>query len=120
MTQEYFTLAIVNGLLTAVGGLQPDKLTNTLLSLTGGGSKRKWSEYFPHMRTKRYLPAVVCSGRLLVVARGGGDNDTPLSTVEVMDTESLQWFTASSLPHPMTQASATICGENLYLLGGYD
>ena len=117
---EYFTLAIVNGLLTAVGGWKSAKPTNTLLSLTGEGSRRKWSEHFPPIPTKRWLTAVVCSGRSLVVAGGkGGDNDTRLSTVEVMDTESLQWFTASSLPHPLTEASATICGENLYLLGGF-
>ena len=116
--QMYFTLAIVNGLLTAVGGLQSLQLTNTLLSLTGEGSRRKWTKHFPPMPTKRYFTAVVCSGRSLVVA--GGDNFTILSTVEVMDTESLQWFTASSLPHPLKQASATICGENLYLLGGFN
>ena len=119
---EYFTLATVNGLLTAVGGKQSDKSTNVniLLSLTGEGSKRKWSELFPPMPTKRNGTAVVCSGRSLVVAGGRGDNDTNLSTVEVMDTKSPQWFTASSLPHPLTRASATICGENLYMLGGYD
>ena len=115
-----FTLATVNGLLTAVGGYQSGKPTNTLLSLTGEGSKRKWSKHFPPMPTKRYWTAVVCSGRSLVVAGGTGDIITILSTVEVMDTESLQWFTASSLPHPLSSASATICGENLYLLGSYD
>ena len=117
---KYFTLAIVNGLLTAVGGVQSGNPTNTLLSLTGEGSRKKWSKHFPPMPTKRYWTAVVCSGRSLVVAGGTGDNYTRLSTVELMDTESLQWFTASSLPHPMTEASATICGENLYILGEHD
>ena len=118
--QTYITLAIVNCLLTAVGGKQSDKPTNTLLSLTGEGSRRKWSEHFPPMPTKRHFTAVVCSGRSLVVAGGVGDTYTRLSTVEVMDTESLQWSTASSLPHPLTEASVTICGENLYLLlGGF-
>ena len=88
--REPFTLAIVNGLLTAVGGYQSGKPTNTLLSLTGEGSRRKWSKHFPPMPTKRYGTAVVCSGRSLVVAGGTGVNSTILSTVEVMDTESLQ------------------------------
>ena len=118
--QGYGTLAIVKNLLTAVGGTQSDKPTNTLLSLSGEGSRRKWSEHFPPMPTKRYLTTVVCSGRSLVVAGGEVDNDTRLRTVEVMDTESLQWSTASSLPHPLTEASATICGEILYMLGGLD
>ena len=118
--QRYGSLAIVKSLLTAVGGKQSDKLTNTLLSLSGEGSRRKWSEHFPPMPTKRYSTAVVCSGRSLVVAGGKGDNDIRLSTVEVMDTESVLWSTASSLPHPLTLASATICGEILYMLGGFN
>ena len=116
--QEHFTLAMVKDLLTAVGGKQSLKPTNTLLSLTGEGSMRKWSEHFPPMLTKRYNTAVVCSGKSLIVAGGKGDNNTTLSTVEVMDTERLQWLNASSLPHPLYQASATICGENVYMLGG--
>ncbi len=36
------TLAVVNGLLTAVGGHQSLSHTNTLLCLVGEGSKRKW------------------------------------------------------------------------------
>ena len=118
--QRYGSLAIVKGLLTAVGGQQSVtcKPTNILLSLTREFLRQKWSEHFPPMPTKRSSTAVVCSGRSLIVAGGTGDNDIRLSTVEVMDTESLQWSTASSLPHPLTRALATICGENLYMLGG--
>ena len=35
-----------------------------------------------------------------------------------MDTESYQWSTAADLPQPMRYASATICGDQLYMLGG--
>ena len=38
----------------------------------------------------------------------------------MMDTETLQWSTASSLPHPLYQASATLCGDQFYTLGGID
>ena len=88
--QDIFSVAIVNGLLTAVGGLQSGRPTNTLLSLTGEGSKRKWSKHFPSMPTKRYFTTVVCSGRSLVVAGGEIHHSTKLSTVEVMNIKSLQ------------------------------
>ena len=91
------------------------EVTNSLLSLTDN----KWTKQFPPMPTKRWLTAVVCSGRSLVVA-GGSTGNKKLSTVEVMDTETLQWSTASSLPHPLYQASATLCGDHLYMLGGFD
>ena len=72
------------------------------------------------MPTKRCLTAVVCSGRSLIVAGGLKEGDKDLSTVEVMDTETLQWSTASSLPHPLYQASGTLCGDQVYMLGGFD
>ena len=111
------TLAVVHGLLTAIGGgfLFTD-VTNQLFSLTG---ERKWVERFPPMPTKRYGTAAVSSGKSLVVAGGGDTKNRLLDTVEVMNTETLQWSTASSLPFALRYASATICQDNIYLLG-YD
>ena len=112
-----FSLAMVSNLLTAIGGMTPKgDYTNSLLSLTD----MKWMKQFPPMPTKRWLTAVVCSGRSLVVAGGTGEGCKILRTVEVMDTETQQWSTASSLPHPLTQATATLCGDQVYMLGGRD
>ena len=36
-----------------------------------------------------------------------------------MDTVTLQWSTASSLPHPLREATATLCGDQIYMLGGF-
>ena len=107
------SLAVVSGLLTAIGGGPGKHTTNQLFSLTGEG---KWVERFPTMPTKRYGTAAVCSGKSLVVAGGGEDYKT-LHTVELMDTETLQWSTASSLPFALVYASATICQDRIYLLG---
>ena len=43
-----------------------------------------------------------------------------INIVEVMDTKTLVWSTVASLPHPYGLASATICGDHLYMLGGND
>ena len=43
-----------------------------------------------------------------------------LNTVEVMDNKSLVWSTVASLPHPYTDATMTICGDQVYKLGGCD
>ena len=112
-----FSLAMVNSLLTAIGGkISNYEVTNSLLSLTDN----KWTKQFPPMPTKCWLTAVVCSGKSLVVAGGVGEGRKKLSTVEVMDTKTLQWSTASSLPHPLYTASATLCGDQVYMLGGFD
>ena len=53
-----FSLAVVNNLLTAIGGRTPlYEHTSSLLSLTD----KEWTEQFPPMPTKRWLTAVVCS-----------------------------------------------------------
>ncbi len=113
-----YTLAVVGGLLTAVGGVQRGRHTNTLFSLVGDGSERRWEEHFPPMTTKREWTTVVCSGKHLVVM--GGRVPKPLTTVEVLNTETRQWLTASSLPFSFSSASATIIGGNIYLVGGHD
>ena len=111
-----FTLVVVNGVLTAVGGSDTSyNVTNKLLSLVGEG---KWVEQLPCMPTKRCLFAAVCIGKTLVVI--GGYSGVRLKTVELLDIDSLQWFIASELPYPLSSGSATVCGDNLYLVGGYD
>ena len=121
---EYFTLAVVNGLLTAVGGWQspwfgPKKSTNTLLSLiTQERGKKEWVKHFPPMPTKRDLTAVVCSGKSLVVAGGVQEGGNKLTTVEVMKIDTCEWSTVSSLPQPLYAATATICRNRVYLVGG--
>ena len=112
-----FSLAMINGLLTAIGGMNSDyQPTNSLLSLTG----KKWAVKFPPMPTKRRWTSAVCSGRSLIVAGGWGGGRKRMHTVEVMDTETLQWSTASSLPHSLCGELAAICGDQVYQLGGYD
>ncbi len=121
--QQHFTLAVVNDHVTAVGGEHSFQPVNTLLSLIEDPENgKKWIEKFPPMPTKRYSTAVACSSRSLVVA-GGQAGPRPydrLSTVELMDTESLQWFAVRNLPKPYTQASAAICSDVLYLVGGVE
>ena len=122
----YNSLAVIRGLLTAIGGcgqvigrrsLRGDQ--NKLLSIVDDRNK-KWVEHFPPMPTKRYYTAAVTTKQHLIVAGGQMRGLSCLNIVEVMDIETLVWSTAASLPHPYTQASATICGDHLYMLGGYD
>ena len=43
-----------------------------------------------------------------------------LKTVEVLNTETREWHTAADLPQPLTYSSLTLCGDLVYLLGGFN
>ena len=118
--RRYFSIAVVNGTLTAIGGLCSDKVTNTLLSLPDT-SQHQWIEQFPPMKYCRGAPAVTTTITYLIVAGGWKDNFgfENRYEVEVMETMTLKWSTVSSLPHPVSHAVATICGGRLYLGGGF-
>lgn len=92
-------------------------------------SDLSWSEHYPAMPTKRGYPAAVYHNHSLVVA--GGDTtwlrDNFLTTVEVLNTVALQWYTVSSLPVPLRgSTAAAVCvnqdclDSTIYLLGGWD
>ena len=114
-----FGLAVINNLLTAVGGMTSrlfsEDCTNRLVSFNGS----KWVTIFPPMPTKRYVPAVISAQNYLIAAGGLGEEYIHLSTVEVMNTDTREWYTAASLPECVSYMSATVCGVRLYLLGGY-
>ena len=106
-----FGLAVIDGLLTSVGGV-----TNTLLSLTEEGERKQWSEIFPPMPTPRMTATCVTTEQALVVA--GGYDGSHLTTVEVMNISTKQWTTVSPLPQKRFLLSGTVCGDTLYLAGG--
>ena len=111
-----FGLAVIDGLVTSVGGYK-NGYTDTLLSLTGEGERKKWSEIFPPMPTPRQTAACITTEQALVVAGGYGHGGY-LDTVEVMNINIKQWTTVSPLPQKLSQLSATVCGDTLYLAGG--
>ena len=111
-SNEAFSLAVIDGLLTSVGGWSSRGPTNTLFSLTGE-SERKWSEVFPPMPTPRSLTSCITTEKALVVAGGiaGG-------TAEVMDINTKQWTTVCPFPQKLSSSSGIVCGDSLYLAGG--
>ena len=107
---------VIDHLLTSVGGCN-NAYTNILLSLTGKGRKKQWSEVFPPMPTPRSCAACITTEEALVVA-GGVGNDGFLDSVEVMDMKTKQWMTASSLPQSVSLFTGIARGDTLYLVGG--
>lgn len=118
--QRRFGLVVVNHYLTAVGGESPSgpnwEATNCIFSFKGN----TWEECYRPMPTKRLYPGVVCFREYLVAA-GGGERwgGRCVDVVEVLDTETLLWYTACSLPDPVTDMMAIALGTNLFFVGGF-
>ena len=108
---------IINNLLTLVGGyVRRSTVTNQLFSLTRKGNGRRWTEKFPPMPTRRWCSIALCTGTDLIVAGGKNVCGVPFKTVEVMNTETLQWSTAADLPQPLPYAPGAVCGDHVYIL----
>ena len=107
-------LAIIDSELTTVGGRDgADRCTNKLLTLRQG----KWVKEYPPMNIARSRPAVVSTsdGDYLIVIGGYGSGWT--ATVELFQVKSRRWYTLTDLPQPLLRPSATICGDQLYVVG---
>lgn len=110
------TLAVVNGLLTTVGG----RCSNELFSFIAG--RHKWTKVFPPMPTERHNVTAVTTNTALIVAGGeiyGYIRDKTTNVIEIMNIDTRQWSRAANLPQPMYRASATICGDRIYFVGGW-
>ena len=109
-------LAVVNDQLTTIGGWVPATVpTNSLLSLSGSPPVQRWEEVLPPMPTERLLLAAATTPTHLVVAGGNRGLVDPLSTLEVLSTETLQWSTASSLPKALADIQMIFCDGHFYL-----
>ena len=92
---EHSSLAVIRGILTAIGGRKETVWSlllddegrcnkkNELLSIVNDKDK-KWVEHFPPMPTKRYCAAAVTTKQHLIVAGGRSGASNRLNTVEVL------------------------------------
>ena len=110
-------LAIIDSELTTVGGLDGASrcTTNRLFTLRQG----KWVEVYPPMNTAHYSPAVVSTsdGDYLIAIGGWVSIGDRTATVELFQVKSRRWYKLTDLPQPLQGPSATICGDQLHVIG---
>lgn len=115
------SLAVINNLITAVGGQKGEygtndyEFANNLYSL----SNRRWAEKFPPLNCvdSKSRAAVVQSESSLIVIAGVGKGGFE-SRVDILDTKSSKWSEAPELPKGSPFPSAAVCGDELYMMNG--
>ena len=102
-------LVIIDRELTAVGGGDGSNKLYTL-------RQREWVEKYPPMNTARSYPAVVSTsdGEHLFVIEVVVDGT---ATVELFQVKSRRWHQLTDLPQTLSLPSATICGDQLNVIG---
>ena len=106
--------AAINNQLVLIGGREASSytITNMVSTWTGQG----WQQDIPAMPTKRARPGVTTYNTYLMVAGGKAeDNQTILSSIDVMDTTTRQWYTPANLqfPRPMCTMQITVSATHI-------
>ena len=112
-------MAAVNNQLVLVGGknISTNKRTNTVGVWKEGS--QTWIHPFPVMPTLRCLSSSISHRGWLIVVGGTDQTGSYLNKVEIMDTNSKQWYESSPLPNQYSEMSSTINGNMWYLSGGF-
>ena len=112
---EYCSIAIINGMLTVVGGDRCWLPTAQLFSLIEESDGWRWVERLPSMQAVDRHPRTVCCGKHLIVV---GNQDV----IQIMDITSHKWSSVANQPHQSRRYrnididSLMMCGEYLYLV----
>ena len=108
---------IIQGHLTLIGG--EDAVTGKDTGKLSTYVNDHWEEIYPPMPTPRGAFGVALEDNLLITA-GGVCAGAVVSTVEVLNTESKQWYSLKSLqlPEPIFLCDMTISSGYVYIGGG--
>ena len=108
--------AVVKNHLVLLGGREAS--SGAIANLVSTWSGHGWQQDLPLMPTKRFRPGVTMFGTFVIVAGGRAeDNQTLLSSIDVLNTTTNQWFTPAylQLPWPMYGIEVTICASSIYI-----
>ena len=80
-------------------------------------NSKKWTHPYPDMTTPRVYCSAVSYKHWVVVA--GGSNNGNLSSIEVLNTDTKQWYAGPPTPVAWTEMKTAVVGDTCYYMGGY-
>ena len=121
---RYFGLGKVKNQLVTVGGVKIDAEECTNELYTFNETMRAWQQMMPSMPGATKDPAVLSLESIMVVCSNieQGDRGT-YSTVDVLRSDTMQWYKADQLPMPSAHYSMSmtmiVSEKKCYILGGH-
>ena len=114
---QYNSQAVaVNSHLVLIGGCEIS--SNTISNMVSTWTGHVWQQGIPAMPTKRLVPGVTTYGTYVIVAGGlAEDEQTPLNSIDVLNTATCQWSTPANLqlPQPMFDMQITVSATHICL-----
>ena len=104
----------INNQLVLIGGCEAS--SHTISNIVSTWTGQSWEQDLQAMPTKRFRPGVTTYGAYVIVAGGmAEDEQTLLSSMDVLDTTTRQWCTASclQLPRPMFCIQITVSATHI-------
>ena len=109
---------MIDDQLSAVGGKNGSQMSNKLF--TFHQKRYIWIEKYPSMSLERSQPGVITSSESLhtnVVVIGGLRKGGNSVAVELFNSSGNSWCRLTSLPYPLPLPCATVCRDQLYVIG---
>ena len=107
-------------MLVLIGAREASSRTVTNMVITWTG--KMWAITIPALPTKRMRPSVMTYGTYVIVAGGVAEDDqTLLSSMDVLDTTTWQWRTPANLQlnQSMCGMQMTVCATHIYVTSAH-
>ena len=112
-----FAMTSINNQLVLVGGFEHGSGKNKVLGVWDADDKQ-WTHPYPEMHTALSVCSAVVHNEWLLVAGGISASSEWLSSVEVMNTNSKQWYAGPPTPIPWDYMKTATVGDVCYFMGG--
>ena len=109
----HFAMTAIDDHLVLVGGKGHDGVRSKVLDVWSEDGN-KWTHPYPDMTIPRSHCSAVVDKQYLVVAGAGGR----LSSVEVMNTDTKQWYAGPPTPIVWTSMKTAVVSNTCYFMGG--
>ena len=114
---RWFAMTAINNHLVLVGGRGRVHYSKRLAVWRAGNAN--WTHPYPDMTTPRHSCSTVVYKHWLAVAGGWGESGMLLSSVEVIDTKTKQWYAGPQTPTAWSSMITTTVRDMCYFIGGY-
>ena len=114
-----FAITAINNQLVLVGGEKHDGGWSKVVGVWDADNKH-WTHPYPKMHRARSQCSAVVHNEWLVVAGGWSASGAKLSSVEVMNTNSKQWYAGPPTPILWDSMKTATVGDECYFMGGYN